>query len=101
MGDGVRYPYYVLKTLGAERSLPARIFGNLRYNMWLVFYPLGAFSDTMAGYYSAERIRETGAFSWALPNHLNFSFDYPFLCGRFVPAFLAIAFWINYIHLWN
>ena len=53
IGDGCRYPYYVLKTLGAERSVPGRIFGNLRYNMWIVFYPLGAFSDTMAGYYSA------------------------------------------------
>ena len=53
IGDGCRYPFYVLKTLNLERTIPGRIFGNLRYNMWLVFYPLGAFSDTMAGMNSA------------------------------------------------
>jgi hypothetical protein len=68
MGDGVRYPYYVLKTLGADKTFLGRLFGNLRYNLWLVFYPLGAFSDTMAGYYSAEPIREAGAYSVSMPN---------------------------------
>ena len=57
IGDGVRYPFYILKTIEMERTLLGRLFGNLRYNMWLIFYPLGAFSDTMAGVHSAEVIR--------------------------------------------
>jgi len=38
-------------------------FGDIRYNMFILFYPIGAICDTMATYHSAQPIRELGLYT--------------------------------------
>ena len=101
IGDSIRYPYYVLKTLGAEESTAGRFFGHLRYNLFIVCYPLGASADTITGYHAAQTIREKGLYSLALPNSYNFGFDYPTLCQYVIPTGVLLGFHINYLHVFK
>ena len=101
LGDGVRYPFYIVKTIGAEKSFLGNLFGHLRYNVWIICYPLGAFCDTMAGVFAAETIERLGIYQSSLPNKYNWAFSYPFVCKYCVPGFLLFAFWVNFFHLWN
>ena len=56
IAEPVRYPFYFLKTLELDNTLVGKLFGHLRYNLFIFFYPLGAFADLMAGVYSAKNI---------------------------------------------
>ena len=99
IAEPIRYPYYFLKTLELDNSLIGRLFGHLRYNLFIVFYPLGAFSDLMAGVYSAKNIENQSVYSYELPNEMNFAFDYPWFITYIVPVFYMIAFPVAYMYL--
>uniref|UniRef100_A0A183C6U4 Very-long-chain (3R)-3-hydroxyacyl-CoA dehydratase n=1 Tax=Globodera pallida TaxID=36090 RepID=A0A183C6U4_GLOPA len=80
-----RYPYYALKTLGI--SLPVVTW--LRYNMWLLLYPLGFFLEGLTMLGSAPFYYESGVYSLHLPNAFNFSYNFgillPFFTFTFFP----------------
>ena len=96
VAEPIRYPYYLLKKLEMEDTLAYRIFGHLRYNCFIVFYPIGAFGDMMAGVHSAPA---TGHLSMTLPNSWNWSFSYPFFISRVLPFLYLCQFPLNYMYL--
>ena len=40
-----------------DKSDMGVFFGHIRYNLFIVFYPIGAFADLMTGFYSAENLK--------------------------------------------
>ena len=96
IGETARYPFYFLKCLGIEKSSTGIFFGHLRYNFFLIFYPLGSFCDGMTHVHAAENLRKSGKYSLLLPNKYNIAFDLPFLCEWGIPIGYAIFFPINY-----
>ena len=99
VAEPIRYPYYFLKTTGYDQTFLGKFFGHLRYNFFIIFYPIGAFSDLMTGYYSHNSIVENGKYSLMLPNSYNISFYYPWFIGYFVPISYILMFPINYGYL--
>ena len=99
IAETIRYPYYLFKMLGMEDTGVGKFFGLLRYNMFIVFYPMGAFSDLMTGYYSAPALKENGKYSLLLPNKYNFSFDYSYFIGVIIPALYVVFLPMNYMQL--
>jgi len=98
-GEPIRYPYYFLKTLGKDKKPMGLFFGHLRYNFFIVFYPIGAFCDLMTTYYAGQVIREKDLYSYHLPNKYNIAFNMPFFCEFMVPSVYALAFPANYLML--
>lgn len=47
-----------------------------RYNLFIVFYPLGVVGELMTIYSALPFVRRTGMYSIRLPNLYNMSFDY-------------------------
>jgi hypothetical protein len=92
----VRYPYYLFKTIGMDESPIGKFFGHLRYNVFIVFYPLGASCDLLVGVYSAYNIKKLGLYSLMMPNSYNFSFDYSWWVTYIVPLGYILGFPINY-----
>ena len=99
VAEPIRYPYYLLKMVGADETAIGRFFGHLRYNMFIVFYPLGAFCDLAAGYFSAETMAQNGYYSIKMPNTLNFSIWYPWFITRLLPFLYLTTFPMNYGYL--
>ena len=94
-----RYPYYLLKMLGQDKSSLGTLFGHVRYNLFIVFYPIGAFCDLMTGYHSSGSLMKTGAYSFLLPNTVNFSFNFPWVVTYFLPTMYILSFPMNYGYL--
>jgi hypothetical protein len=99
VAEPIRYPYYLLKTIEMENTPLGIFFGNLRYNAFIIFYPLGAYGDLMTGVYSGNTIKKLGYYSIMMPNSFNFQFDYSWFITYFVPVLYIIMFPINYKHL--
>lgn len=47
-----------------------------RYNLFIVFYPVGVVGELMTIYSALPFVRRTGMYSVRLPNLYNVSFDY-------------------------
>jgi hypothetical protein len=60
IAEPVRYPFYLLKILDLENTVIGRFFSHLRYNLFIVFYPLGALCDLLTGIYSAANMEKSG-----------------------------------------
>lgn len=98
-GETIRYPYYFFKCLNVDRSSSiGRFFGHLRYNFFIVFYPIGAFCDLMTGYYSKDsvNIKDEAVYSLLMPNKYNFCFDFQWFVTWFLPITYALQFPVNY-----
>lgn len=91
-----RYPYYLMKMTGFQDSVIGRFYGHMRYNLFIVFYPLGAYCDLMAGIHSLPNVAHM---NYELPNKLNIAFDYQFFIGRIAPLLYITAFPLNYQYL--
>jgi len=46
----IRFPFYTLKQLETNPSFLQRFFGNLRYNIFIIIYPLGAGCELLASF---------------------------------------------------
>lgn len=57
IAEPIRYPYYLLKILDCENTMVGKFFGHLRYNLFILFYPLGALCDGLTGMYSAKNLK--------------------------------------------
>ena len=93
--ETIRYPFYIAKILDVESTLFGKILGYLRYNLFIPFYPIGAFADGMALYYSLDKIKQEDLFMIHLPNAFNFSFDFIFFV-YIICLPLYLCFPINY-----
>jgi hypothetical protein len=59
-----------------------------RYSLFIVLYPLGVASELTMAYLALPTIRKERPLSLAMPNSINFAFDYYYFC------FIAIACYI-------
>ena len=96
IAEPIRYPFYILKILDADDNAVGRFFSHLRYNLFIIFYPLGALCDGLTSMYSSENMRNLGHYSLIMPNKYNVQFDYAYFVGVLLPIFYIICFPVVY-----
>jgi hypothetical protein len=87
--------------LELENSKAGRFFGWLRYNSFLVIYPLGAIGELTVAFSTINTIRATSPkrFSIELPNTLNFAFHFDYFLMYVLPIVYLIGFPQNYMYM--
>jgi hypothetical protein len=68
-----------------DRTFIGRLFGLLRYNLFLVCYPLGAGCECLVLYFVAKAIGTS--MNIELPNRCNFGFDTAKFIYLMIPAY--------------
>ena len=96
IGDCCRYPYYQFKN---------GILGHIRYNAFIVLYPIGVLGEYFCFYQLAELISaqppNNRLYTWTMPNNLNFGFDFVFF-AKYIMALMYVAFWpAMYLHMFK
>ncbi|KAL3097421.1 hypothetical protein niasHS_003869 [Heterodera schachtii] len=86
LSEQFRYPFYALKTLG----ISLRFVTWLRYNVWLLLYPLGLFLEAFVLLISVPFYYSSGVYSLQLPNALNFSYNFGVVLALF--SFICFPF---------
>ena len=94
-----RYPYYLLKLLGKEDTTAGIFFGHLRYNLFMFFYPIGAFCDLMTGVMAVENMTKANFLIYSLPNTWNIAFNWPWFMKYGVTTIYAFMLPYNYTYL--
>ncbi|KAK6111881.1 Protein tyrosine phosphatase-like protein PTPLA family protein [Brugia pahangi] len=91
-----RYPYYAASSLKIEIPL----LTWLRYNAWILLYPVGLVLEGVTMYRSIPYYYETGKYSIKLPNATNIGFNFSFALGIFF--LLVFPFVAVYLlkHMW-
>eukprot|EP01132_Coremiostelium_polycephalum_P002895 gene2895-3599_t len=90
----IRYSFYGLSIL---QSVPY-FLGWLRYSTFIILYPSGVAGETGTIYVSMDYVKQTGFFSLAMPNSINFAFNtYYFLYFSFILYVLGLP-WL-YSHM--
>ena len=74
--------------------------GHLRWNLFLVLYPIGAFGDGLAGVLTIPVLKSQDPmpYSVSMPNKLNFGFNASYFFTALPFAYIA-QFPINFGHL--
>jgi very-long-chain (3R)-3-hydroxyacyl-CoA dehydratase len=72
LSEIVRYPWYALGSAGIN----LRWLTWLRYSLFIPLYPIGVACELTAIYLALPELRRRGLWSVAMPNQLNFAFDY-------------------------
>ncbi|XP_015907997.1 very-long-chain (3R)-3-hydroxyacyl-CoA dehydratase 2 [Parasteatoda tepidariorum] len=70
--ESIRYSYYCLNLIG---SAP-KFMTWCRYTFFIGLYPAGVLGESGNVYYALNTLRNKKLFSLALPNRLNFSFNF-------------------------
>ncbi|CAL1525936.1 unnamed protein product [Lymnaea stagnalis] len=78
----IRYPFYMFQLVNFE----IKYLTWLRYNIWIVLYPLGIVIEATIVFQSIGYFSETGFFSVALPNCSNFAFYFPYFLMMYLVA---------------
>ena len=76
--ESFRYGFYYLKQVNMDEGTQiGTIFGWLRFNLFLVCYPIGAFSEVVVLLNAAKEVAKTSPkkYSIEMPNPYNFAFD--------------------------
>ena len=77
--ESFRYSFYFLKQVNMDEGTQiGRVFGWLRFNLFLVCYPLGAIGEIMVLLNAAQEVGKSGSpkkYSLEMPNPYNFAFD--------------------------
>ncbi|EJW80065.1 hypothetical protein WUBG_09027 [Wuchereria bancrofti] len=74
-----RYPYYAASCLKIEIPL----LTWLRYNAWVLLYPVGLLLEGVTMYRSIPYYYQTGKYSIKLPNATNIGFNFSFTLSIF------------------
>ena len=56
--ESFRYLYYLVKQLGLEHKLFGRVLGFIRYNSFIVCYPIGAIGENIVMWYAIDKVRD-------------------------------------------
>ena len=90
--ESFRYGFYFLKQQGLDETLIGRIFGLIRYNSFLVCYPLGAIGECMSLYLLAKSLGRDipDAYSIKMPNRFNFAFNVPYFMYLMLPTYAVV-----------
>ena len=99
-GEFARYQFNLIHTLGWSKTRLGRISGHMRWNAFLVLYPIGAFLDGLAGVFTIPVMKETEPmpYSISLPNKLNFAFNFAYFLTA-LPLAYVMQFPVNFGHL--
>lgn len=93
-----RYAYYAIKQQSLENSTIGRILGFIRYNSFIVFYPIGAIGENVVIYGAKQRIIDKQLYSIFMPNKFNFVFDMGFIFTiaplLYLPTFPLIYYYL-------
>lgn len=68
----IRYPYYITQVC----NIKVPLLKWLRYNIWIVSYPIGFTCEAIVMYTSIPYLEESKRFSVSMPNAYNFSFSF-------------------------
>mmetsp|Transcript_16756 Transcript_16756/g.21191 ORF Transcript_16756/g.21191 Transcript_16756/m.21191 type:complete len:140 (-) Transcript_16756:40-459(-) len=100
LGEWPRYMYNLLQILGVMQTKFGRVVGHLRWNLFLILYPVGAFGDGLAGVLTIPVLKATEPmpYSMSMPNKYNFSFNMAYFFTALPFAYMA-QFPINFGHL--
>ncbi|XP_044758014.1 very-long-chain (3R)-3-hydroxyacyl-CoA dehydratase [Coccinella septempunctata] len=71
----IRYPYYISQLFEKNNKL----LTWLRYNAWIILYPVGMVCEMIINYKNLVLINETGKWSIEMPNPLNFTFSFVYV----------------------
>jgi Protein tyrosine phosphatase-like protein, PTPLA len=90
--ESFRYSFYLLKQHNLDNSFIGRICGMIRYNSFIVCYPIGALGECLVLYYTAKMIQKNHPDEYAIrmPNSLNFSFDMAWAMYAMLPLYGAV-----------
>ena len=90
--ESSRYGVSLCKTEGWSESLIGRIFGHLRWNTFLICYPIGATCDCLCAVFSIGVVGKSNPmmYSFSLPNALNFSFNFYYFLHVMPIVYIAI-----------
>ena len=77
-----------------------RVIAHLRWNLFLILYPVGAFGDGLAGVLTIGVLKATDPmpYSISMPNKGNFAFNMAYFFTA-LPFAYAAQFPINFGHL--
>ena len=99
-GEGTRYLYNLFTILGIQKTMLGRVVGHLRWNLFLILYPIGALGDGLAGCFTVPVLKamDPMPYSMTMPNKYNFSWNMAY--GLTVMPFIyMLQFPINFGHL--
>jgi very-long-chain (3R)-3-hydroxyacyl-CoA dehydratase len=89
IAETTRYPFYQFKSLQP-------ILGHLRYNLFIVCYPIGVTGELLCFYGALLESRKLPAsekpWSVQLPNTLNFAFDFELFTIVGIPVIYLACF---------
>ena len=92
--ESFRYGFYFLKHQGLDETLIGRGFGLIRYNSFLVCYPLGAIGECMSLYLLAKSLQVKDdipdTYSIRMPNRFNFAFNVPYFMYLMLPTYAVV-----------
>jgi len=95
LSEVIRYPWYAATTAGA---CPAFLTW-LRYTAFIILYPIGVVSEVWLLVQALPSVKETGMYSFGMPNRLNFAFDYYTFLVAFVLPIYPFAWFQLYSQL--
>ena len=90
--ESFRYGFYFLKQQGLDETLIGSIFGLIRYNSFLVCYPLGAIGESMSVYLLAKHLGKEipDTYSVRMPKIFNFAFNVPYFMYVMLPTYAVV-----------
>ena len=90
--ESYRYGFYFLKQINLDRTPIGKFFGFLRYNLFLICYPIGAGSEVMALYFAGKMIKKTDSdlYTVKMPNKFNFMWDTVYFMYFMIPIYGVI-----------
>lgn len=86
--ESFRYGFYAVKTHGFDKLIIGKLFGVLRYNLFLVCYPLGAACECLVLYFVARAIGSS--LDITMPNKWNFAFATAKFLYAMIPCYGAV-----------
>ena len=100
LGEGARYLFNLFTVLDIVKTPLGRLVGHLRWNLFLVLYPVGALGDGLAGVFTINVLKESSPmpYSFSMPNKFNFSFNMATFLS-IMPIIYVLQFPINFGHL--
>lgn len=92
----IRYPFYQFKSLQS-------ILGHLRYNLFIVLYPIGVAGELLCCYQlyliSNSLARKAKPYTIDMPNSINVAFDFEFAVTYILPVIYAFGFPPLYMYM--
>lgn len=99
----IRFPFYTLKQVESKPSFFQNFFGDLRYNIFIIIYPIGALCEILAAFSALPNLANqdgSDKYSLAMPNRYNFAFSYRYYIYS-MPVIYAFGFTSNYLYMFG